>query len=159
MLLIVAVPLKNYAQDYEMGYCSYYDSYWGDWKYTTNFKIYGNYGGFIMYDKYSHPSQYFFKFEINSYLQPSKKEIKAHWKSKEPFVYYGTVEYYVSDFLPTIKDALKQSGRPCRGTGYRLKTASAEIRIRPYKKHPVCYNIFFDGAGFAISLGTAEFPK
>ena len=39
------------------------------------------------------------------------------------------------------------------------RTVSAEIRILPYKKHPVCYNIFFDDVGFAISLGTASFPK
>lgn len=60
-----------------------------------------------MYDSYEHPSNYRFKFQINSYTQPSKDEIKAHWRNKQPFVYYGTAEYYVSDIDTTIKQILK----------------------------------------------------
>lgn len=107
-------------------------------------------------------TNYRFKFQINSYIQPSKDEIKAHWKNKQPFVYYGTAEYYVSDGETTIKQILKNYGMPflrSSSTGAIKRIVSAEIRILPYKKHPVCYNIFFDDVGFAISLGTASFPK
>lgn len=161
--LVASIPLNSHAQDYELGYCCFYDGYWGNWNYTRNYKIWGNYDGFIMYISYNHPSDYCFKFQINSYIQPSKDEIKAHWKSKQPFVYYGTVEYYVSYTynVPTAKDVLKEFGMPyltAKGDGLK-KVASAEIRIMPYKKHPKCYNIFYDNVGFAISLGIAEFPE
>lgn len=163
-LFLLMVPVKNYAQDYEIGYACLYDGYWGDWKNSSNYKIWGNYAGFIIYYSYEHPSNYFFSFQINSYAQPSKEEIKAHWKNNQPFVYYGTAEYYVSDSYPTAKDVLKAYGQPyirptATSSPIVKRTASAEIRIMPYKKHPQCYNIFFDNVGFAISLGSLYFPK
>lgn len=73
-------PLESHAQSYELGFACFYDGYWGSWYNTSNYNIWGNYGGFIVYDSYEHPSNYRFKFQINSYIQPSKDEIKAHWK-------------------------------------------------------------------------------
>ena len=96
-LLVMFTPLESHAQSYELGFACFYDGYWGSWYNTSNYNIWGNYGGFIVYDSYEHPSNYRFKFQINSYTQPSKDEIKAHWRNKQPFVYYGTAEYYVSD--------------------------------------------------------------
>ena len=161
-LLVMFTPLESHAQSYELGFACFYDGYWGSWYNTSNYNIWGNYGGFIVYNSYEHPSNYRFKFQINSYTQPSKDEIKAHWRNKQPFVYYGTAEYYVSDIDTTIKQILKNYGMPVltsSSSNAVKRTVSAEIRILPYKKHPVCYNIFFDDVGFAISLGTALFPK
>lgn len=160
-LLVMFSPLESHAQNYELSFACFYDGYWGDRHNAKYYKAWGNYGGFMVYDSYDHPSQYRFKFQIDSYIQPSKDEIKAHWKNKQPFVYYGTAEYYVSDRETTIKQILKYYGMPflTSSTGAVKRIVSAEIRILPYKKHPVCYNIFFDDVGFAISLGTALFPK
>lgn len=159
-LLVMFSPLESHAQNYELSFACFYDGYWGDWHNTSNYNIWGNYGGFIVYDSYEHPSNYGFKFQINSYTQPSKDEIKAHWKSQQPFVYQGVVEYYVDQYCPTAKDAIKNYPIFVSKSESAIKKISAaEIRILPYKKHPVCYNIFFDDVGFAISLGTASFPK
>lgn len=154
-------PIKGYAQDYGMKYSCYYDGYWGAWcDCVYYYSIYGNYGGFNFYYSSSHPSDYLFRFQINSYMPPSKYEIKKHWKSQQPFVYQGVVEYYVDQYCPTAKDALKKYPIFVSNSESAIKKISAaEIRILPYKKHPVCYNIFFDDVGFAISLGTASFPK
>ena len=76
-------PIKGYAQDYGMKYSCYYDGYWGAWHDCVYYySIYGNYGGFNFYYSSRHPSDYLFRFQINSYMPPSKDEIKKHWKRK-----------------------------------------------------------------------------
>jgi hypothetical protein len=139
----------------------YYDGYWGNWHKWAN-KLYGNYGGMIVYNPNYHRSLYQFKFSITNYRAPSKDEIKQHWKSKEWFVYYGVVEYYVTDDYPTIKDALKKFNFPAifPKEGPRpiaKRTANATIKIAPYKNHPKVYNIFFEDVGFAIDLEDSYF--
>ena len=160
-LLVMFSPLESHAQNYELSFACFYDGYWGDWHNAKYYKAWGNYGGFMVYDSYDHPSQYRFKFQIDSYIQPSKDEIKAHWKNKQPFVYYGTAEYYVSDRETTIKQILKYYGMPflTSSTAAVKRIVSAEIRILPYKNHPLCYNIFLNDVGFAISLVIVLFVK
>lgn len=51
----------------------------------------------------------FFKFQIDNYRKPSKKDIKEHYKHNMPFYYYGTVDYYVSDRYPSAEDFSKAS--------------------------------------------------
>ena len=63
---------------------------------------------------------------------------------------------------PTLKQILKNYRMPiltASSAGSVKRIVPAEIRIMPYKKHPVCYNVFFEDVGFAISLGTAAFSK
>jgi len=145
---------------------SWHDGYWGQWKshssridYRYNeYSLYGGYSGFIIYKKNAHPSEYIFSFQINSYVVPDKKTIKYHQKNNIWYEYSGTVEYYVTERYPTIEAVLREfefpyfnrnSGSP--GNPCVKRTTNATIKIEPYKKHPVCYNIYFDNIGVAIT--------
>ena len=95
---------------------------------------------------------------------PDKKTIKEHYKSNKWFEYSGTAEYYVTENYPTIAAILKAydfphfnsksgyDGNPCV-----KRTAKAIIKIAPYKKHPECYNIYFDDVAVAISFDGVHF--
>ena len=146
----------------EKKFCYYYDGYWGEWSSNYWFKIQGSYNGFIIYYDSDHPSDYFFKFEINNREAPDKKDIKEHYKSRKWWEYYGIVEYYVCDVYPTFEACIKEFGRPlmkkdvesesyqkqmsilrasklAQGisfspTGLRKKFSSGKIKIAPYPK-------------------------
>ncbi|MBD5280880.1 MAG: hypothetical protein HDS35_10120 [Bacteroides sp.] len=95
-----------------------------------------------------------FRFLIDEYICPDKKDIKKHYKSNQWYEYTGWVEYYVTDEYPTIKDVLNHYGFPLisiKGDSQRaLRHAKATIKIAPYKNKPECFNIFFDNVGGAI---------
>lgn len=168
-----------------------YKGYWSQWV-DAGFNYYGmtrdskiglagEYDHFCIFDKGRHPSDFFFKFRISGYTQPTKKEIKRHYKTKTEWVYSGYVEYYVCDLYPTFEDCLKELRRPLKCNdvetdeynrqlsvlraskmskgisfspmGYQKITRPATIKIMPYKKLPQCYNFFFDNVGYAIDLG------
>lgn len=165
ILFLTIIPYCVYAQ---LSTCAYYDGYWGEWKkeyysYTKQswYDIYGNYSGFIVYFESFHPSTYLFKFQINSYKTPTKDEMKYHRKNNTWYEYSGTAEYFVNSEYPTIKDALKSSGRFPRvknGEGYK-KTVHATIKIAPYKDHPRLYNIFFEDVAIALDIGNWQFNQ
>ena len=99
----------------------------------------------------------FFRFQINNYCKPTKKEIKEHYKNKQSFSYYGTVDYYVSDRYPTAEDLSKASvfvipNPRSDQTPTVLRHTVCEIRILPYKKHPEIYFIAFDNIAVEISI-------
>lgn len=99
----------------------------------------------------------FFKFHINNYRKPTKEEIKQHFKNNKSFIYYGTVEYYVSDHYPTAKDFSKASAFVVPDprldiTPVVLRHAKCEIRILPYQKQPEVYYIMFDDIAIEISI-------
>ena len=149
------------SQEYKQA-CYYYDGYWSNWKIQFDWKIQGSYNGFIIYNKYEHPSNYFFKFYVVGRIAPDKKEIKQHYKTQTWWEYEGSVEYYVCDIYPTFKDCIKQFGRPLlkedletmeyqnklsvlrasylsKGksytpTGLIRKQSPAKIKIAPYPK-------------------------
>ena len=151
---------------------SWHDGYWGQWRshsssidYRYNkYSLYGGYSGFIIYEKNVHPSEYIFKFQINSYIAPDKKDIKYHMKNNIWYEYSGTVEYYVTERYPTIEAVLREyefpyfncnsgsAGNPCV-----KRATNATIKIMPYKKHPECYNIYFDNVAVAITLEGVHF--
>lgn len=155
-------PCNNCAQA-TIGVCCYYDGYWGEWK-PLSIDLYGNYGGFIFYNSGDHKSNYVFKFQISNYITPTKKAIRYMKKNNRWFEYEGTVEYWVHEDYPTIKDVFKKFGCPMR---FRFESqysdnkkptvkrvAKAKIQIAPnfYKNHPRVYNIWFDDVGFGIDL-------
>lgn len=158
----------------------YYNNYWGSWGDLNDCRIKGNYDGFIIYEDDKHPSNYFFSFHINGFVNPSKKEIKKHYKNKVWWEYSGYVEYYICDLYPTVADVFKEKGRLLREfdlsfsdyesklsalkaskmvkgqsytpIGFKRVRKNATIKIAPYKKVPQVYNILFDGCGYAIDL-------
>lgn len=177
-------PICAYSQ-YHLKHCCYYNDYWGNWKEFDDCKVKGYYDSFIIYEGSKHPSNYFFKFEIQGYVTPSKKEIKQHYKTKTWWEYYGYVEYYICDLYPTVVDILKEKSRLLREDdlsfydydrrlsalkaskmakgesfnpiGFKKMRKNAIIKIAPYKKIPQCYNIYFDGVGYAIDLNNLIF--
>ena len=180
LINIVSTPSYGYEENY-VHYAFYYDGYWGKWSYDSGSAVYGNYDGFVIFGRYNgHPSKYFFKFQINNYVKPIKKAIKYHYKNNIWWEYEGTVEYYISDVYPTMKDFVKENNRFLRnfdvdGSDYEQKlsalraskmmkgqrftpigfkriTKKAKIRIEPYKKVPRVYNIFTDDCGIALDL-------
>lgn len=163
--------------------CCYYNGYWGEWK-DTWVRCWGNYSGFILYSSGDHKSDYYFRFQIDDYTEPSKKEIKKHRKTDTWWTYTGTVEYYISDVYPTFKSCLMDLGHPLtkkdtedsyytnkklplaraanmrnsgKTIGFTRVTSRATIKIAPYKKHPNTYNIWIDDVGFGISLNGNSF--
>lgn len=168
LLVIITFAMLAIATNAQISTRAYYDGYWGSWTQwdlIQRYQIYGNYSGFIIYVKENHPSQYCFKFQINNYVPPTKQQIKEHYKKKEPYVYSGTVEYFVVESVPTIKDILKQSGFPLYHKDVRDKygnyavkrVANATIRIAPYQKYPQLYDFWFDDVAVAVSLDLLQF--
>ena len=172
--------------------CYYYNQYWSEWEETefdwvdirlkaARTRVSGDFLGFCLYNRDEHPSNYFFKFKITNYYARTKKDIKEHYKNNTPWVYQGTVEYYICDVYPTFEDCLKELKRPLKQSdintsdyqqrlslvrankirktgsftpiGLKRVVKNAEIRIMPYKKYIRCYNFFFDNVGYAIDLG------
>ena len=155
----------------------YFDGYWGKWEnqwlsslfsstpVKMYYDLYGDESGFIVYDKGDHPSQYVFKFQIDNYVQPTKQQKKEKYNKHEWYEYSGTVEYFVIEDNPTIKDILKKFGFPLynkdtqdnNGNFSVKRVADATIKIAPYKKHPEVYNIWFDDVAVGISLVYVHF--
>lgn len=171
IVMIMALSVRA-----QISTCSWHDGYWGQWKsHTTRYEffpphyeyiIYGNYSCFIIYKKGNHPSEYIFKFEIDSYSTPDKKTIKYHKKNNLWYEYSGTVEYYVTEKYPTIYAILKAFEFPyfnCNSGSYDnpcvKRTARATIKIAPYKKRPQCYNIYFDNIGVGIDMEKTYFKQ
>ena len=182
--LLLGVSNVAYSKFY-LKHSVYYNGFWGDWKEFRDCTLKGDYNGFYLYEDTKHPSEYFFKFEITGYVAPSKKEIKQHYKANTWWEYKGYVEYYICDVYPTVVDVIKEKGRLLRDydllfseydrrlatlkaskmtrgenyspIGFKRIRKSATIKIAPYKKVPQCYNIYFDGGGYAIDLNNLKF--
>lgn len=168
--LTLSSSSKSYAQfgGSEYAMCAYIDGCWSSWDtwYTDIISLYGNYHSIAIYSKDRHPSQFYFRFTINNYTQPTEKEIKQHYKNNTWYEYSGTVEYYITDKYQTAKSQLLASGssrfwippqQPGDVKPTVKKTSTATIKIAPFKKTPRCYNIYFDGVGFAIDLKNITF--
>lgn len=158
-IFIILLLFGVFAYSQTKKFCCYYDGYWSKWR-SFSAQINGNYNGFILYNPWEHPSNYYFSFEIDNRTPPTKKEVKNHYKKDIWWEYQGTVEYYVCDIYPTIKDCFVQFGRPLmksdlestdysnklsilRATrinqqgsftlkGLTKRTARAKIKIEPY---------------------------
>ena len=109
-------------------FCCCYDGYWGNWK-SFSAQMQGNYNGFVLYLPWEHPSNYFFSFDIDNRTPPTKKEVKEHGKKGLWWEYTGTVEYYVCDVYPTIKDCFKQFGRPLMKSDLESSEYSSKLSV------------------------------
>lgn len=161
-LFVFTILLGGTISAFSQIHCYNIDGYWGDSS-RLSMRIYGNYNGFVLYK--DHPSNYTFKFTIDTEHNPTKKEIKSRYKKNIWWEYTGTVEYYVSEQYPTIKDVLEKGIGPTflnskssfPGNPVIKRTAKAIIRIAPYKKRPQTYNFVFDDVGYAINLENLYF--
>ncbi len=155
--LLFCVSFNSSAQIYCSGY---FDGYWSDWKSMgTGTKIKGGYDGFIIYLDKEGPWNYRFKFTIDNYNVPDKKQRKKDIKEDRWYVFSGTVEYYVTDKYPTILSIFRESKGPMlapakldNGKPTRKITSKATIKIAAFKKSPQIYNIWFDNVGLGLNL-------
>ena len=144
---------------------AYFDGYWGKWSYS-GVEIHGNYDGFITYYESEGPWEYRFKFTIDNFKVPNKKQMKKDIKANKWYEYSGTVEYYMTDDLGTIYNVFKKNKLPvfvCAKLGDGRKTrkikSKAKICIAAFKNQPEVYNFWFDNVGYAINLNGVKFPN
>lgn len=173
IIMWISISIPSFAQFGFNTYstCAYYDGFWSKWddRYTNIFDLYGNYHSIAIYEANTHPSNFYFKFEIDNFQIPDKKTIKNHYKNKTWYEYSGWVEYNITDQYPTAKDALRNNPILFPNFPYVLpqqrgdtkptvtKRVRATIKIEPFKKTPKVYNIFYENVGFAINLENNTF--
>lgn len=144
----------------------YFDGYWSSWRdMPPNAKLKGNYDGFIIYNDSEGPWNYRFKFTIDDFKVPNKKQRKKDIKKKNYYTYTGTVEYYVTYNHPSALSIFRDNRGPTfcpamldGGTPAKKITSKATIKVAPFKKLPKVYNIWYDNVALAIDLGTTYFP-
>lgn len=156
-LIFALTIISQYAQSFT--WSCFYNGYWGKWEEAFGYEAYGNYSGFVIYTSSNHPSEYVFKFQIDTSIPPQVRMEGENGKERW-YHYQGTVEYYVSEDYPTIVDVLKTYGHPyIHPSSYSSgpiakRIARAEIKTwkRPWndKRHPNCYNFVFDGIAVGI---------
>lgn len=157
LYVLLFCPFYLFGQIKVSSWC---DGCWGEWFPITSVKVYGDYSGFTLYYSNDHPSQFMFRFQIDSYKETTYKERKANRKEKKWLEYSGIVEYYVSESYPTIKDIITKKQFPLispttakEGEPCVKRTTKAKISIEPsYMFYPRNYAIWFDGIGVGINL-------
>ena len=145
--------------------CAYFDGYWSEWLSLGDDVIFsGSYSSFVIYQQNEGPWDYFFKVSLDEFKSPDKKSKKKHIKSGEWYEYTGKVEFYISDDNTDIYEIFKKSKRAAfitkKAMGERpVKriVRNATIRVKPYKRKPQVYNIFFDKVGVGINFGKWQF--
>lgn len=138
----------------------YQNNIWYPWERSSNVKMSGYYEQFSVHNAFDDSSHFYFRVTINNFSIPDKKTRKARLKSNEWYEYTGYIEYWIDDehmdFLSCLGTSrrvlpgaavpwLKSDGRPSI-----IKKSPATIKIAPYKKYPVTYNLWFEGIGFAF---------
>ena len=83
-----------------------------------------------------------------------KKEKKRRIKSKQWYEYRGTVEFFTDTHYTSTREVVSRWPYVSSATdsNTKLNTKTATIKIQPYKKKPLVYNIFFEGFGIGIQL-------
>lgn len=161
IIIIIHICLcsVNYIQAQIFQVNSWYDGFWGDWHYLYGYTFKGDCSGYILHHVDKHPSEYVFKFNIDSFVMPDKKTRKKKYREGTWYEYTGTVEYYVTESYPSITNVLRKFRFPCINCKSNeeacvKRVAKAIIKVAPYKKYPYCYNIYFDEV--AVGLSTTE---
>jgi len=157
LYVLLFCPFYLFGQIKVSSWC---DGYWGEWFPLTSVKVAGDYSGFTLYYNNDHPSQFMFRFQIDSYKETTYKERKTNRKEKKWLEYSGVVEYYVSETYPTIEDIIKKKQFPLISPTTTKedepcvkRTTKAKISIEPsYTFYPRNYSIRFDGIEVGIYL-------
>lgn len=148
----------------QISFAAYFDGYWSSWV-PADAKIKGDYDGFIIYSESEGPWNYRFKFIVDNFKIPNKKQRKKDIKKGNFYTFTGTVEYYVSFSHPSALSIFRESRNATfcpavlsSGLPAKKITSKATIKVAPFKKLPKVYNIWYDNVAIAIDLGTTYFP-
>lgn len=170
LLLVIAISFLGIGDAYPMLFSYYMDGYWSNWESNPSYHGQGGIKNMVLYNGDEHPSVFLLRVQTDNYTTPSKKEIKEHIKNKTWFEYTGTVEYWVSEEYPTIKDALKRPGHflvthpdsrigNFKNSGSKVKrTAKAIIKCQLYENGvPKVINLWFDHIGYGIHIQQSDY--
>ncbi len=142
----------------------YFDGFWSPWRANSSTQVYGNYEGFVIHTQEDGPWNYRFKFKIDNFNVPNKKQRKKDIKANKWYVFSGTVEYYISDGYPSALEMFRMNKGPALhpskfndGTPTKKITSKATIKVAAFKDLPTVYNIWYDKVALGIDLNTIRF--
>lgn len=165
LLLVIVISFLGIGDAVSQQFAYLIDGYWSNWEYK-GVTAGGSLRNLVVFYSDEHPSIFELKWKADNYTKPSQKEIKEYIKKDAWFEYTGTVEYWVSEQYPTIKDALKKSGFLVTNPDSRIenfdfcgkkakRTANAKMRCKFDETGDiVVISLIFDGIGYAISFKT-----
>lgn len=163
ILLIALLCCISVNCNAQISLCAYFDKHWSSWV-TGNAQIKGNYDGFIIYSQSEGPWNYRFKFTIDNFKVPNKKQRKKDIKKGEFYTYKGTVEYYTSYNFPSALSIFREAKGPAfcpaklnSGIPAKKITSRATIKVAPFKRLPKTYNIWYDNVALGIDLEALYF--
>lgn len=138
----------------------YQNNIWYPWKKSSYVKMSGYYGQFSVHDELDGSSYFYFRVTINNFSIPDKKTRKAHLKSDEWYEYTGYIEYWIDDDHMDFLSCLETYAIPIKAVPWHhfdgrpsiIKKSPATIKIAPYEKYPVTYNLWFEGIGYAFFI-------
>lgn len=114
--------------------------------------IEGEYDNFtIRKDKWDSP--YIMRVKIhNMNLAQTQEEKMRRVELKQEYKYQSTVEYFTEVSFENFDDIIKEW--PCEDEKMYKKShiVEATVIIRPYKKNPEIYEIYFEGCGLIIEI-------
>lgn len=164
LLLVSLLFCLSLSSSAQIQFSAYFDGFWSPWTEVANARVYGNYEGFVVHTVSEGPWDYRFKFTINNFKVPNKKQRKKDLKAKRYYEFSGTVEYYISDIYPSALSAFRDHKGPHllpsknkRGYPAKKITSKATIRVAPFKDYPRLYNIWYDNVAIGIYLNTTYF--
>lgn len=138
---------------------------WNNWSHG-DYRFNGRWNDFVVYSSYNAPWCFAMRVKANG-SWPSKSAIKEYKKSGKNFVYDATIEYWVCDKYPTIKDILKTSSygiklvnnpealsaQEKKDLGNIVKrTAKGKLYLLPWRD---MIKIFFDDIAIGIDIRNA----
>lgn len=138
----------------------YQNNIWYPWEKGSNVTMSGYYEQFSVHSTLYDSSHFYFRVTINNFSIPDKKTRRARMKSDEWYEYTGTIEYWIDDEHMNFISCISGNSVPiaaCPWTKYDktpsiIKKSPATIKIAPYEKYPVTYNLWFEGIGFAFFI-------
>jgi hypothetical protein len=138
----------------------YQNNIWYPWEKGSYVVQSGTYNQFYVHSYFEDSSHFYFRITIDNFSIPDKKTRKTYLKNNLWYEYTGTIEYWIDDEHMNFISCISGNSVPiaaCPWTKYDktpsiIKKSPATIKIAPYEKYPVTYNLWFEGIGFAFFI-------
>ena len=139
----------------------YVNGIWGSWEKVYNFSATGKLSDLIIFQSYSHPSNYICRLKISDFKIPDRKTVRQHYRSNKRYLYHGVLEWAVPQGdTPIVANFVKSF--PCYPEAAikagRYYKSNVEVYIYPTKNYPagnLTFNIYFvgnPGMGIGINI-------
>lgn len=138
----------------------YQNNIWYPWEKGSYVVQSGTYNQFSVHSYFEDSSHFYFRVTIDNFSIPDKKTRKARLKNDEWYEYTGYIEYWIDDEHMNFLSCISGRSVPIAAcpwvkfdkTPSIVKKSPATIKIAPYEKYPVTYNLWFEGIGFAFFI-------